>query len=125
MLSELIMFTYPFVIFASLITAGIMTYAVAKTSDTRAALRWLMIGTILISLSLALENTIEWYGKFSWDGTLYYTVKLSYGFGMWMNFCSAWTAIRGKPPVRNLLLWGLCLWVATYVLVLLVSEIRS
>jgi len=129
MVNNLILTTYPFVIFSSLITAGIMAYAVAKTSDTRAVLRWLMVGVALVAFNLSLENGLFWYARsggtelFNYvsNSLLIYTIKLIYGFGMWLHFCAAWTAIRGRPPVIHLVKWGALIWVLIYAIVLYVA----
>jgi hypothetical protein len=108
-----------------------MLYALIKTANSKAILRWLMIGIAMVSITLVLENALFWYGRAGGaqvfnlvsNSLVIYTLKLSYGLGMWVHFCAAIAAIRNDFSVKRLIVYGFLGWAIIYGTVLYFYEI--
>jgi hypothetical protein len=77
---------------------------------------------------LALENSIFMYARVTGkdlynaisNSTIVYCIKIIYGFGMWIHFCSAVAAINGSNISRRLITLGLLSWGAIYSMLLFI-----
>lgn len=125
----LIVLTYPFIILSSLITSGVVMYSLVKTMEQRSSLIlwWFLIGVFLVSSGLAIENSAFMYSQIYGESisdmlagnVLIYAIKLGYVFGMWIHFCAALSAIKGRNITIQMIIGGLIVWAFVYTILVL------
>lgn len=128
MTNDLILVTYPFVIFTAVITAIVVGYAIVRTSKDNLVLWWLMVGILVVAIALAFENALFLYGRSGGAGiyeyvsnsAMLYCLKLLYGIGMWIHFVAAFSAIYGTNKAMTMIFKGLIAWLISYSLSVLI-----